>query len=110
MHQEGQQICRIDPNRPDTVEDLLADPQQNNTLAAFAVKHIGKIYVTDFYGRRLLRVDSDGSIATVAVVATGIQNPNAVTIDGPRPAPSGGSSRSVSCAAGDRPASPTCCA
>ncbi|WP_327138368.1 hypothetical protein OG585_50170 (plasmid) [Streptomyces sp. NBC_01340] len=79
MHQEGQQVCRIDRDRPDTVEDLLADPQQNSTLAALAVKHIGNIYVTDFYGGRLLLVDSGGSIATVA---TGIQNSNAVAADG----------------------------
>ncbi|MEU9247786.1 TIGR02391 family protein [Streptomyces sp. NPDC048385] len=74
-----QQICRIDPDQPDAMEELLADPLQTNTLAALAPARSGEIYVTDFHGGRLLCVGPDGSLTTMVA---GLKNPNAVGVDG----------------------------
>jgi hypothetical protein len=76
-HGEEQQICRLDPNHPETPVDLLTKPQKNNTLGTLAATPNGDVYVTDFYGGQLLCL-SDGALATVA---TGLQNPDAVCID-----------------------------
>ncbi|XUL92040.1 TIGR02391 family protein [Streptomyces galilaeus] len=78
VHQVRQQVWRLDPDHPDAPEELLSEPLQNNTLAALTAMRNGDVYVTDFYGGRLLRLDSDGSLSTVV---TGLQNPSAVCAD-----------------------------
>ncbi|WP_406170301.1 hypothetical protein [Streptomyces sp. NBC_00996] len=76
-HGTEQQICRLDPDHPETPEDLLTEPLTNNTLGALAAGPSGEIYVTDFYGGQLLRL-SDGLLVTVAA---NLQNPGAVCFD-----------------------------
>ena len=66
------------PGSPDTPEELLSEPLQNNPLAALTAMRSGDVYATDFHGGRLLRLDSDGSLSTVV---TGLQNPSAVCAD-----------------------------
>ncbi|WP_152626534.1 TIGR02391 family protein [Streptacidiphilus carbonis] len=76
-HGQEQQICRLDPRSTDTPEDLLTEPQRSNTLGSLAATPDGEVYVTDFYGGRLLRLDS----GVLTTVASGLKNPDAVCID-----------------------------
>ncbi|MFE9454810.1 TIGR02391 family protein [Streptomyces sp. NPDC006739] len=75
--EQEQQICRLDPNRLDEMTALLIKPQTNNTFGALATAPSGDVYVTDFHGGQLLRLN-DGVLVTVA---TDLKNPDALCID-----------------------------
>ncbi|MFJ9894262.1 TIGR02391 family protein [Streptomyces sp. NPDC091280] len=76
-HGEEQQICRLDPDHPETPEDLLNEPLSSNTHGALAAAPSGEIYVAAFYKGQLLCL-RDGELVAVAA---GLQNPDAICLD-----------------------------